>query len=207
MDATDIIIIICIILFILCINKFSNLVPYMIGSMVRWKESANIEYSMKISRDRDIICCLCVVPFCLCAARYGLFPPILEAGLPPLHSFLLTTGVGVAYIALRFTANFVGRMFTNAKTDYEIATKASRTFFCTATALTLATAGILSLAGLDFQTIRTVLFYVIGVIYIVFLLRKCQILSKSCSLFTTILYLCSLEILPTAILIAAALVL
>ena len=71
--------------------------------------------------------------------------------------------------------------------------------------LMLATAGILFLFKLPDQLIRTVLYLEIAGIYLVFLIRRTQILSLSCNHFRTFLYLCALELIPTAALIASAL--
>jgi len=46
-----------------------------------------------------------------------------------------------------------------------------------------------------------------GVLYLIYLLRRAQILSMSCNSLTTFLYLCGLELLPAALMVVPAVVL
>jgi hypothetical protein len=73
--------------------------------------------------------------------------------------------------------------------------------------LALATVGILYLAGVDDLIINRFLLIESGVIYLIYLLRRGQILSLSCNPLTTFLYLCGLELLPTALLVVSAVIL
>ena len=63
---------------------------------------------------------------------------------------------------------------------------------------------LLSMFGMDAVIIRKLYWIELALFYGVFLIRKCQILSTFCNPFTTFLYLCALELLPTGLLAASA---
>lgn len=202
--AYDILVILSAVLFILNIRKFINIIPYLIGSLFRWKESINIEDSMKISRSRDAVCLILAVPFCLMASKYRFWPEISAYGWSANTELAVTAGISAAYILLRMACNLAGHFIKGNRKTFLIASKVSRTFFCTGTVIMLAASWLMSLLGAEESLIREVALYVAGAVYLVFLLRKTQIFINSCSLLQTILYLCTLEIVPTATLIATA---
>lgn len=202
--AYDILVILSAILFILNIRKFINIIPYLIGSLFRWKESINIEDSMKINRSRDAVCLILAVPFCLMASKYRFWPEISLHGWSANTELAVTAGISAAYVALRMVCNFAGHFIKGSRKTFQIASKVSRTFFCTGTIIMLAVCWSMSLMGVEGTVIREAALYAAGAVYLIFLLRKAQIFINSCSLLSTILYLCTLEIVPTATLIAAA---
>ena len=69
----------------------------------------------------------------------------------------------------------------------------------------LPTVGILALAGVNDLTVKTVILAETAFIYLVYLIRKSQILSMVCGPLQVFLYLCALEVLPTGLLVASAL--
>ena len=85
-----------------------------------------------------------------------------------------------------------------------MAYRAGYTFFILLMMLLLATVGILYLAGVDDLVISRFLLVETGIVYLIYVLRRGQILSVSCNPLTTFLYLCGLELLPTGLLVASA---
>jgi hypothetical protein len=65
----------------------------------------------------------------------------------------------------------------------------------------------MNVIGTDDATIKTVSFYILAAFYAIFIVRKHQFLLSGCNPFATFLYLCTLEILPTGILIATDIIL
>jgi len=72
------------------------------------------------------------------------------------------------------------------------------------TILMLATIGLLGVCGAPDSVLRPVLYCEMLLSYLLSLLRTGQILAGSFSVLTTILYLCALEFLPTAAMVACA---
>ena len=90
---------------------------------------------------------------------------------------------------------------------FQVARKAERNFFVSLTFFLLLGTGILYAFRAAEGTVRTFLWITMGVVYLLFLIRKGEILASVCNPLTTFLYLCALEILPTGLLIAACLLL
>lgn len=198
---TDISVGVLILLFLLYFNKFINILPYLFGCMLRWKESVHLEDNMQIKRNRDEVTLLLAIPFCMIASKYGFIPQLASPEYGPAGRLAFTLLALLGYVFIRKLCSLAGRTIPCKKAVYVTATSASRTFFSLYTVLALAISGIMSVSGVCPETARTVLLYVAASVYIIFLIRKSQIFKNSCSLFYTFLYLCILEILPTAVLV------
>ena len=57
---------------ILLLGRLVNIFPSLMACTIRWKESVNLESSVKHSLDRDMLSIAMVLPFCLVADRFGL---------------------------------------------------------------------------------------------------------------------------------------
>ena len=195
---------ICILVMILSIRKLVNVIPSLLGCLFRWKEAFNLEYNLKLSRDRNLVFLILILPFCLMVSRFGIYSPEFLSGAGQLLRLAAFTGIFIAYLLLR---RLLGTIFKSAEMDgkaWSAAQMLFLTFFCLATVCCLAGAGILSYTGLPDNTIRIILIHTVAFFYLVFIFRKIQIFSHYCSVFSTILYLCTLEILPTGLLVASA---
>ena len=67
---------------ILLLKKIVNVFPAMMACVLRWKESVNLEASVKLSRDRTLIAISMIVPFCLIVERFvvaGVIVPIYDS--------------------------------------------------------------------------------------------------------------------------------
>ncbi|MCM1176662.1 MAG: DUF4271 domain-containing protein [Bacteroidales bacterium] len=204
---TDALIIMSVLAAVLSVRRIVDIIPSLISCMMRWKEAFNLEYSVKLSRNRDIVSAILLIPFCLLVSRYRIYSPRFLDGMEPSSRALSTIGIVICYIMVRNLLSYSLKGKAVAKAAWCAADKSFRTFFCSCTLILLSTAGVLSFAGIPDNTVKTVLIYVSGALYLLFIFRKCQIFNHSCNLFTTILYLCTLEILPTGLLVASALVL
>ena len=199
--------IISVILLILYLGRLVHVFPYVFGSILRWKEAVNLEDSMGLIRDRGACAAVLVVPAALLASRYGLYAPDLINELPAWMQTLAVFAALLAYILLR-------RILTRAALPrkinhdlYQTADRAGYNFFIVAVLACGAAAGCLSLMGAEDLTIRNILYYILLFFFLVFLVRRTQILSNGCSQFTAFLYLCGLELFPAALLIASAILL
>ncbi len=188
------------------LRRLVNIFPSLIACTVRWKENVNIEASVKQSYDRNIIAVSMVIPFCLVAERFRLYDPSFMEGMGENLRIAITFGIFVAYIIIR---RLVSMMMQTRKVNrkiYGTAEKASYTFFIILALLLLLTGGILSFTGIENGFIKSAMLWVSAFIYALMLLRKTQIFCSNCSIFTAFLYLCALEIFPTGLLIASALI-
>jgi hypothetical protein len=198
---------ISLIIIIILLKRLVNIYPSLLACMMRWKENVNLEMSVKLSRDRNILAVALVIPFCITAFRFGLYSPSFLEGFNETVGLAITIGVFVAYILLRWILTAICRSKKSRKSAYSTSVAASRTFFIILTLLLMAIGGIMSFIGVDSKTIKDAMIWISGAIYLLFLLRRIQIFASSYNFFTVFLYLCALEIIPTGVLVTSAMIL
>lgn len=193
-------------LLIVFMRNIINILPYLIDSFTRARGSSDLEGSVRVSRDRNIIAIVFIIPFILILYFYRIYDPSFLSGMGDNMRLLLIGGIFIGYLLLRklLVVIFAPRRVND---NYAMAEKAAYTFFILAGMLVLPTFGALYLFGVNDLTIRTVALAEIAFVYLVFILRKSQILSTFCSPLTVFLYLCALEFLPTGLYVASALLL
>lgn len=191
---------------LLLLRRLVNIMPSLMACMIRGKESLNLEASVKLSLDRDALALAMIIPFCLVAFRYGLYSPGFIEEMTDVSLLGIYFGVFVVYLFLRFLMTWLFRPQKLPKKTYVAADKASRSFFIVYTLLLLAMGGIFGLADVQDAVSRDAMLWVSAFMYLLFLLRKTQIFSTSCSVFAGFLYLCALEMIPTGILVVSAII-
>lgn len=198
-------IVICTIILIAISRNIANIFPSLVGSLLRWKELQNIEDSAKIKRDRNLVAVFCILPFWIIATIFRLWEiKIIEDS--SIESHFLVTGIVLGtYTIIR---TIIERLTLNGRIRRQqvLLSGSSYTYFIIMTLILFITVTICNIADLPSGEIKSISYYVLGAIYSVFLIRKTQILKKSCNLLSAILYLCALEILPTSLLVATAII-
>ena len=191
---------------LLLLRQLVNILPSLLACLIRGKESLNLEASVKLSRDRDALALAMIVPFCLTAAFHKLYYPGFLEGISENAYIGVCFAVFLCYILLRTVLTWLFRPQKMAKKTYVAAEKASFSFFTIYTLILLATAASLTLLNVPESDIRSAMLWISAAIYLLFLIRKTQIFSTSCSVFVAFLYLCALEMIPTGILIVSAII-
>ena len=201
--------ILALISFFICLmmlRRFVGIFPSLMACLVRWKESVNLDASVQLSRDRDVMALAMVMPFCLTAGKFALYSPLWTGQFGADGRLGITTGAIAAYILIRKCLDYILRPKKMNQKTYKTACKASHTFFIILTLVLMLMGGIMSFANVALNDIKNAMLWVSGAIYMLFLIRKTQIFTSSCSFFSGFLYLCALEILPTGALVASALI-
>ena len=191
---------------LLLLKTFVEVFPSLMACLVRWKESVNLDASVMLSRDRDIMAVAMIMPFCLTAARFSLYSPSWTGDFGADDRLGITTGIIIAYILLRKGLEHAFRSRKISPKTYKTACKSSHTFFIILTLVLMTLGGVLSFLDIDPTAIKSAMLWVSAITYMLFLLRKVQIFNSSCSFFISFLYLCALEILPTGTLVVSALI-
>ena len=204
--AASILVAVSVLLFLLALRSFLNVLPYLSDNILRARGSAALENSVRVSRDRNLVAGVFLIPAILLIYRYRLFDIAPFEALSPDMRLLAVAGVFVGYLLLRF---LLYRWLRPRRRydDYQMAYRAGYTFFILLMMLALTTVGVCYALGLPDQTIKTILLVEAGVVYLLYLFRRGQILSTSCNSLTNFSYLCGLELLPTALLVVPAVVL
>lgn len=195
---------VCVIAGILVLRPIVTVLPRLAGCLLRWKECINLENSVKLGRDRNIFAVFMLLPFCLAVSGYRLYMPGFLEGMRQDAYFGCVCAVFTGYLLMRTAAAAAVRKPKRGDKMWQAAVNSSSGFFCIMACLTLAAAGICSFSGISPETTRLVMLYAMLAVYLVSVFRKFQILRNCCSFLSSILYLCALEILPTAILILSA---
>ncbi len=196
--------ILCLLAGFLCIPTLMDVFPSISACMLKWRESLHLDFSVKLSRQRDVVYWVSLFPaIALISKHLTLYPSFVEAAQPIGKFFYLFAGILVLQL-LRFGLK---RVFWTRKLDpqgYSAAYALFKTVFVFGALLALVSAGICAIFKAHPETVGSVIFYESAFLYALFLFRKGQILNQSLSVFSTILYLCGLEIVPLFIVIVPA---
>lgn len=203
----DILAIISTVSVIILMRRLLNIYPSLLACIIRWKESINLEASVKHSLDRNMFAVTMIIPFCLIVYRFGIYSPAFMEGINETFSLLIIIGIFGAYFALRRAMIRIMRPKKMNPKTYKAAICCAYTFFIILTLTLFFVGGIMALLKTDPIVTRTAIIWLSAIIYGIYIFRKTQIFTSSCSIFRGFLYLCGLEIFPTGVLVASALIL
>ena len=203
----DILAIISTVSVIILMRRLLNIYPSLLACIIRWKESINLEASVKHSLDRNMFAVAMIIPFCLIVYRFGIYSPAFMEGINETFSLLIIIGIFGAYFALRRAMIRIMRPKKMNPKTYKAAICCAYTFFIILTLTLFFVGGIMALLKTDPIVTRTAIIWLSAIIYGIYIFRKTQIFTSSCSIFRGFLYLCGLEIFPTGVLIDSALIL
>ncbi len=191
-------------LFLLNYRSFLKILPYLGQCAWRWKANIDIEDSLQISRSRNAVAAVLFFPFCMAVYSFDLYRPDFLMEFQPLIRFAIVCGVFVVYLLLR---SFLNWQFEMQHFGSKVFTAANRSFFNYMIIIffvVFITGFLMRSTGSGNETTRKVLLWVLGVTYVFYVLRRGEIFRSDCNPFTTFLYLCGLELLPTAALVLSA---
>ena len=202
----DILALISLLIVITLLKRLVDVFPSLMACLIRLKENFNIQLSLKMRTDRDLVSAAMYIPFCLIVYRFRLYSPSFLDGFTDNGRLGLTIGIISAYMLLRVACRYIFRLHSTSETTYKTASDSARTYFAVLTLLLLIVGSIFNYAEVPANTIKTAMIWISGGIYTLFIIRKTQIFHSSCSFFASFLYLCALESLPTGALIASAVI-
>lgn len=198
---------VAVLLILLNLKDFFALVQPILYSFSHSRGNTALEHSVSQSRLRNVSAALLALPFCLLADRFGLYRPDFIMALNPAWRVPVLLAVLAAFLLVRY---LMFRLLCPSKLRQDERSTLLRTlytYFIALAVLMLATVGILLVCRAGDAVVRTVLLWEMAAAYLFYLTRTTQFLAWNCNGFATFLYLCSLEILPAAMLVASALLL
>ena len=189
---------------VISIPRFQRMIPYVVGSMFRWKATMWIDESVPLSRDRNLLFAVCVLPLCLIGSKYYLYAPEFLQGLAHWQYTLALVGVVVGILLYKtlFTRIFSRRLGDGV---WIVFYNDFNRFIIVAVAF-MFLGGLLPLVKVLVPTVRTMLFAVYAVAFASFFYKNWQILSWKGLRFKAILYLCGLELVPLVLLVTSSLI-
>jgi hypothetical protein len=202
----NILALISLLIILMMLRRLVEVVPSLIACLFRWKESINLETSVQLSISRNFLALTMFIPFCLVIWRFELYRPAFLNEFTDDSSLGITIGVFSAFALLRKALEFVFRPKKSGGKTFGTACRSSRTFLSVLTIILMAMGGVMTFVDATPASITSAMLWVSAYIYLMFILRKFQILISSASFFAAFLYLCALEIVPTGAIIASAII-
>ena len=190
---------------IIQLKRFLLLAPYLADSLFRARGSSTLENSVRFSRDRNQQAHIFILLFVLVMYRYRLYTPGFLDPLNPDLRLLGIFGIVVGCIALRQLVFLVFRPRRHYDI-YLLAYRIAYNYFIFLGLVVIAELAFLALLRASDQTVWWFILMVSALIYLLFLFRKAQILSLFCNPLRTFLYLCGLELVPTGVFVALAVI-
>ena len=192
----------CVILFILCLNKFMRVFPFVGGGFFRWRLLENIEDSVSLSRDRTTVACALIPSLCTIYSLYGVFNPAIVQGFPMgLRCLSVTALLAVIMLLRAGLCSFMRPRSVSSERGGTV-DRLIYDFIILLAAVCAATAGIASVAGVGGTAVRTVLIYETIFFFAVFVVCKAGIGTVACTDLKTFLYLCTPEFLTAGMMVA-----
>lgn len=205
MNLTEsILVIISVLLIMLALNQIVGVFPSVIGSLLRKKECFNLEDSVKLARARDNSAAVLFLPFTLIAAHYGVYEPRWQVEMPVNSRIWLDLAVFFAFFLIRLGMYFIVFPKKGDYKNYKLAYKAGYSYFIFLTALLLVLVGVMSFMGMNPEVVKSAIYWVTAAVYLLLLVRKMQFFVTSAGFLTGFLYLCTLELIPTGLLVVSA---
>ncbi|MBR5063883.1 MAG: DUF4271 domain-containing protein [Bacteroidales bacterium] len=195
-----------VILALLELRNFLHVAPFLWDSVFRARGSVALENNVRVARERNQLTLILMIPAILFIYRYRLYDARFVQRLTDDWRLVAVAGVFLGYLLLR-TVMYLFLKPRRRADNFRVAHRAGYTFFILLMLLAIAGVTILYFFRANDFIIKSFLYILSGIAYLVFLIRKTQILSISCNPLLTFLYLCGLEILPTGALIATAVLL
>ena len=194
------------VLTMLYLPRLVSILPHLFAGMMRWRAILGQEASIRLSRDRTAFALVMTVPFCLVVSRFDLLPLDRTDLSDPGVKTLAVVGIFAVYALLR---QFLIRIAETRRINhdlYRIANNSGFNFFILLTLFAILTAGVSLVFGINELIVKKILYYETVFFFLLFLVRKTQILTNACNQFTAFLYLCGLEIFPAALLVISAVI-
>ena len=195
---------VAVLLWLVIMMDYLRMLPQIWDCLSRWKGNISLEHSISQARTRNVLAMACALPFLLMADRFRMFDPDFWHFIPANLSLAATAGVLMAFLLIRRTLYAFIRRGKMSSEEYSALRHTLFNHFIIMVPLMLLAVGIMTLANVPDSTVRTVLLVMCLILWLGSFLRSGQILASRCTGFSTILYLCALEILPVGIMIFAS---
>ena len=187
-------------------EKIIRIFPWLLACLLRAKECNNLEDAFSIARARNSVCIGLTLPMICIASLYRLYPPIEKLAGNAWGSLGLYAALFAAYFLLRRICTIIFRGKKTDRNSYAYCIRVTYSFCTISYLLVCVSAAVCALCGTDACITRAILLWELGICYLMNLLRTTQIFAHYQGYLRAFLYLCTLEILPTAILVIPAVI-
>lgn len=200
-------IVLSVVLVLIYLKDIIRLIPPLLYALDRKRGGESLEYNVSAARMRNTVALIYTLPFCLIADYCGAYRPGFWSMVPPEWSSAATLGVMLAYFLLRRLCYATIRPGKMSAESLATLKHSLYNYFIALVSIAVPTIGILPLFSVREDIISTVFLALTGLAFAFATVRAWQILKSRRSPLPTILYLCGLEILPAAAVVASAVLL
>ena len=186
---------VAIVLMVANLLDYFRLVPSLLFCFDRSRGAETLEHSLGLARVRNLSGIVYGLPFCLILDRFGVVRPDFWDRIPAAWQALAMIGLMGAFMFVRDLCYLVAALRHNIFN-----------YLLVLVPLLLVTVAVITVFHLPQQLAVCLLAGEIALAWLFGLTRSAQILRNRCSGLSTILYLCALEFLPAAILVAVVLI-
>lgn len=184
-----------------CTPNFKILLPFVTSCMSRVRACISMERNLSLARRRNFTTFLMCLPLALTISRYRLYEPTF---LEDLYGWRYLLGI-FAMMGAYFGIKYLFGRGRNAERDVMTAARnVQYTFLLACSTAVTVTVAVLAAFGAPDAAATGFIYTELAVFYLLSVIRCSQILAISHSPFGTILYLCRLELVPTALLVLSA---
>lgn len=195
------------VLVVLYMRKFVTVFPYLADGLLRWKPLSELEHNMRLARERDALVLPSFFLICVFLSRLSVFRPEFIEGMGPGLWTAATSGVCAAFLLVRRVMMVTVPHRKFHRSALAAANGAGRDFLILGSAVLMMMVIFASVSYWCLTLSRILTYYAAGFLWMVYLVRKTQILSADAGHLQAILYLCTVEILPAALLVVSMLIL
>lgn len=192
-----------ILVILLNLPNFFNIGRTVIECMRIARANSTLEHSYNQASMRNQTAWAQILPLALIADRFRLIHPDYFDKVPELWHAPMTLGILLAFLFVRLVISI---LLKPRRLNSEVTDTVHRILFTMGIALStaaLCTVGTMLVFKASDEAVRSVLLWESGIFFFLTILREGQILGSHCSGFSTFLYLCALEMVPAAVLVAA----
>lgn len=190
--------------FLFNLSNFLSLAAPLRDCLFRVKTAKSIEHNIGLSRTRNITVICLILPFSLIISRYDIYHPAFFDSISPTLRTIISIGAVALFLILTL---LISLMLGHHGLDNDLYFAACRSpfnYFIIAFSIMLISLAIFMPFGVPDTFTGKVILVEIIILWAFAVLRSYQILRSRCDYFTTILYLCALEIIPSAVIVASA---
>lgn len=192
------------ILFLASLGTFFRVMPSVLGSMTRWKANLEIEDSLQFSKSRNIIAAVLFVPLVMIFYNFGIFHPAFLDSVPKLWRFPLVVAIFTFYLVLRSFLNWQLELQNYSSNTFTAANNSFYNFTIILFLTLFVSMMLLKPFQIGDDALRVVLTVIFFISYAFYIYRRGQIFASACGPLPTFLYLCTLEIIPTGMMVITA---
>lgn len=187
-------------LLILEMGDTMDILPTLAMCMFRGRDNRTL-YNNTRMRRTSVRVMLAMIPSVIAVLSFYDIHPLVRGEELYIRA-LWTSGLLAAYCALKYILRLLFYRRHRKSNEMNTIVQMACTFIILGAIILFIEFGVCRIIGAENSQVNEVLRWSIVAVYAIYLLRTIQVFSSQRGFFAAFLYLCALEILPTAILVA-----